>query len=196
MLIVGLTGGIGSGKSTVARFFEALGIPIYIADDRAKELMVNDTALKQAIIELLGVAAYAENGNLNRAYIASQVFSHADLLNRLNALVHPAVGKDFKKWVNSQNSPYVIKEAAILFENGNYKQSDKNILVTAPTEMRIERVINRDGATKESILSRMQHQWPDSDKIPLADYIVENIDLEQTQLQVNSLHKELISLKK
>lgn len=196
MLIVGLTGGIGSGKTTVARFFEALGIPIYFADDRAKALMVNSPELKESIVSLLGVTAYTEDGRLNRAYIASQVFNDKALLEELNGLVHPAVGKDFKQWASEQDSPYVIKEAAILFENGNYKAADKNILVTAPIEMRIERVMNRDGARKEDIEARMQHQWPDSEKIPLADYIIENIDLEQTRLQVNSLHKQLISLKK
>ena len=196
MLIVGLTGGIGSGKTTVARFFEALGIPIYFADDRAKALMVNSPELKESIVSLLGVTAYTEDGRLNRAYIASQVFNDKALLEELNGLVHPAVGKDFKQWASQQDSPYVIKEAAILFENGNYKAADKNILVTAPIEMRIERVMNRDGARKEDIEARMQHQWPDSEKIPLADYIIENIDLEQTRLQVNSLHKQLISLKK
>ena len=196
MLIVGLTGGIGSGKTTVARFFEALGIPIYFADDRAKALMVNSPELKESIVLLLGVTAYTEDGRLNRAYIASQVFNNKALLEQLNGLVHPAVGKDFKQWASEQDSPYVIKEAAILFENGNYKAADKNILVTAPIDVRIERVMNRDGAKKEDIEARMQHQWPDSEKIPLADYIIENIDLEQTRLQVNSLHEQLISLKK
>lgn len=196
MLIVGLTGGIGSGKSTVARFFEQLGIPIYLADDKAKALMVNDQQLKAAIIDLLGATAYMEDGRLNRAYIAGEVFNKSELLEKLNSLVHPAVANDFKTWASQQNAPYVIKEAAILFENGNYKAADKNILVTAPVEERIKRVISRDGVSRASVLSRMQHQWPDNQKIPLADYVIENIDLRQTQLQVNSLHEQLISLKK
>lgn len=196
MIIVGLTGGIGSGKSTVARFFEELGVPVYFADDRAKALMTHDEVLKRAITELLGESAYMSDGRLNRPYIAGVVFNNADLLDKLNGLVHPAVGKDFKAWAALQNTAYVIKEAAILFENGSYTAADKNILVTAPIELRIERVISRDGATKESILARMQHQWPDEQKIPLADYLIENIDLEQTKKQVNSLHEQLISLKK
>lgn len=196
MLIVGLTGGIGSGKSTVAGYFEKLGIPVYIADDRAKALMVTNAELKAGIIDLLGETAYMPDGRLNRAYIAGQVFNKASLLDSLNALVHPAVGKDFKRWTNQQQSPYVIKEAAILFENGNYKSADKNILVTAPEEVRIQRVMDRDGVPRASVLARMKHQWPDNEKIPLADYVIENIDLQQTQLQVNSLHEQLILLKK
>lgn len=196
MLIVGLTGGIGSGKSTVAGYFEKLGIPVYIADDRAKALMVTNAELKAGIIDLLGETAYMPDGRLNRAYIAGQVFNKASLLDSLNALVHPAVGKDFKRWTNQQQSPYVIKEAAILFENGNYKSADKNILVTAPEEVRIQRVMDRDGVPRARVLARMKHQWPDNEKIPLADYVIENIDLQQTQLQVNSLHEQLILLKK
>lgn len=196
MLIIGLTGGIGSGKSTVAQFFEQLGVPVYYADDRAKALMTGNEELKGAITELLGDSAYMPDGRLNRPYIAGLVFKNADLLDQLNGLVHPAVGKDFKAWAALQNTAYVIKEAAILFENGSYTAADKNILVTAPVELRIERVISRDGATKESILARMQHQWPDEQKIPLADYTIQNINLEQTKKQVNSLHKQLILLKK
>ncbi|NQX76158.1 dephospho-CoA kinase [Gilvibacter sp.] len=196
MISVGLTGGIGSGKTTVARFFEAIGIPIYFADDRAKALMVEDQELIASIKALLGDQAYTYDGRLNRAYIASQVFNDAKLLEALNALVHPAVGKDFKQWAQAQQSPYVIKEAAILFENGSYTHSDANILVTAPESIRLERVMSRDGASEEAVRARMQHQWPDEQKIPLADYVIENIDLEATRKQVNSLHKQLISLKK
>ncbi|WP_435578002.1 dephospho-CoA kinase [Gilvibacter sp.] len=196
MISVGLTGGIGSGKTTVARFFEALGIPIYFADDRAKALMVEDQELIANIKALLGDQAYTEDGRLNRAYIASQVFNDAELLEALNALVHPAVGKDFKQWAQAQQSPYVIKEAAILFENGSYTRSDANILVTAPESIRLKRVMSRDGASEEAVRARMQHQWPDEQKIPLADYVIENIDLEATRKQVISLHEQLISLKK
>ncbi|MDC7997852.1 dephospho-CoA kinase [Gilvibacter sediminis] len=196
MISIGLTGGIGSGKSTVAGFFEELGIPIYYADDRAKSLMVENQELIASIKALLGDQAYTDDGRLNRAYIASQVFSDAELLESLNALVHPAVGKDFSTWAQAQHSPYVIKEAAILFENGSYTRSDATILVTAPENIRLQRVMNRDGASEEAVRARMQHQWPDEQKIPLADYVIENIDLEATRKQVISLHEQLISLKK
>lgn len=196
MMILGLTGGIGSGKTTVARFFEALGVAVYYADDRAKRLMVQDQDLVASIKSLLGQEAYTTDGRLNRAFIASKVFADAELLQQLNQLVHPAVGRDFSKWAQEQEGSYVLKEAAILFENGSYQQADKNILVTAPLETRLERVMKRDGATREAVLARMQHQWPDEQKIPLADFVIENIDLEETRKQVNSLHKQLISFKK
>ena len=196
MMILGLTGGIGSGKTTVARFFEALGVAVYYADDNAKRLMAEDKDLVTSIKSLLGQEAYTADGRLNRAFIASRVFSDKELLQQLNQLVHPAVGQDFAKWLQGQQGSYVLKEAAILFENGSYQQADKNILVTAPLETRLERVMKRDGATREAVLARIQYQWPDEQKIPLADFVIENIDLEETRKQVNSLHKRLISFKK
>lgn len=190
---VGLTGGIGSGKSTIAAMFSELSVAVYVADIEAKKLMVENIELKQEITNLLGERAYA-NDVLNRAYIAKKVFQDAHLLEALNALVHPAVAKHFDAWKSSQKGTYVIKEVAILFENKGEKKCDFTILVTAPISIRIERVLKRDKITKEQILSRMQHQWSDEQKIPLADYVIDNLNLNDSKKAVKDLHKKLISL--
>lgn len=188
--IVGLTGGIGSGKSKAAAYFSELGIPCYIADDRAKELMTSSMTIQQAIINEFGAESYI-NGNLNRPFLASIVFKDTVLLATLNAIVHPAVASDFRSWLLEQNSIYVIKEAAILFENGGAKLCDQVILVTAPKEIRVQRVIDRDKCTKEDVLERMSKQWSDAKKKPLADYIIENIEWKETSRQIEVLHQKL-----
>ena len=188
--IVGLTGGIGSGKSKAAAYFSELGIPCYIADDRAKELMTSSMTIQQAIINKFGAESYI-NGNLNRPYLASIVFKDTVLLAILNTIVHPAVAIDFRSWLLEQNSIYVIKEAAILFENGGAKLCDQVILVTAPKEIRVQRVIDRDKCTKEDVLERMSKQWSDAKKKPLADYIIENIEWKETSRQIEVLHQKL-----
>ena len=188
--IVGLTGGIGSGKSKAAAYFSELGIPCYIADDRAKELMTSSMTIQQAIINEFGAESYI-NGNLNRPFLASIVFKDTVLLATLNAIVHPAVASDFRSWLLEQNSIYVIKEAAILFENGGDKLCDQVILVTAPKEIRVQRVIDRDKCTKEDVLERMSIQWSDAKKKPLADYIIENIEWKETSKQIEVLHQKL-----
>ena len=188
--IVGLTGGIGSGKSKAAAYFSELGIPCYIADDRAKELMTSSITIQQAIINEFGAESYI-NGNLNRPFLASIVFKDTVLLATLNAIVHPAVASDFRSWLLEQNSIYVIKEAAILFENGGAKLCDQVILVTAPKEIRVQRVIDRDKCTKEDVLERMSKQWSDAKKKPLADYIIENIEWKETSRQIEVLHQKL-----
>lgn len=188
--IVGLTGGIGSGKSTAAAYFSELGIPCYISDDRAKELMTSSITIQQAIINEFGAESYI-NGNLNRPFLASIVFKDTVLLATLNAIVHPAVASDFRSWLLEQNSIYVIKEAAILFENGGAKLCDQVILVTAPKEIRVQRVIDRDKCTKEDVLERMSKQWSDAKKKPLADYIIENIEWKETSKQIEVLHQKL-----
>ena len=188
--IVGLTGGIGSGKSKAAAYFSELGIPCYIADDRAKELMTSSMTIQQAIINEFGAESYI-NGNLNRPFLASIVFKDTVLLATLNAIVHPAVASDFRSWLLEQNSIYVIKEAAILFENGGAKLCDQVILVSAPKEIRVQRVIDRDKCTKEDVLERMSIQWSDAKKKPLADYIIENIEWKETSKQIEVLHQKL-----
>ncbi len=190
---IGLTGGIGSGKSTVARFFEALGVPVYHADPRARDLMEQQPDLIHGIRNLLGPQAYATE-RLDRAYIASRVFADPELLQQLNSLVHPAVRNDFQQWVAAQESPYVIQEAAILFENGGYQNFDRMILVTAPQEERIQRVISRDGSSRDAVLKRMENQWPDERKVPLADYVIFNVELEETAGRVSAIHRELLDL--
>ncbi|RZS92600.1 dephospho-CoA kinase [Aquimarina brevivitae] len=193
MRVVGLTGGIGSGKSTVAKMFESLGVPVYIADERAKKLMNTQPNLIKQLKELLGEKAYDANG-LNRAYIAQKVFTDKALLQQLNNIVHPAVADDFKVWVENQktSTPYVIKEAAILFENGGYKNFDFTILVTAPEESRITRVMKRDGVTRQSVLDRIENQWSDSEKVVLADIVISNRDLEKTLPIVKKIHNKIL----
>jgi len=193
MKIVGLTGGIGSGKTTVAKLFKELGVPVYNSDLRAKKLMKNSGEIRTAVIDLLGKDSYVLE-RLNKKYIADKVFSNKELLQKLNAIVHPAVRNDFLRWVKSKKTPYVIQEAAILFENSSYSNFDKIILVKAPKKVRLERILERDNGSKEEILARMENQWDDSEKIPLSDYIIENIDLDQTKLQVEQIHRQLTKI--
>jgi len=191
MIIIGLTGGIGSGKTTVASIFkEVFGVPVYIADVEAKNIMNHSKIVRRKVIELLGKQAYSKN-SINRTFIASKVFNDETLLNGLNAIIHPKVRKHFIKWVSKQKGNYVIKEAAILFENGSYKDCDKTILITAPLELRIERILQRDQSTKHDIIKRMENQWDDKKKIHLADFVINNIKLSQTKAQVHKLHKLL-----
>jgi len=176
MKIIGLTGGIGSGKSTVADLFRTLSIPVYESDARAKNLMNTNAELRNKIEKLLGPQSYI-NGEINRPWIAEQVFGNKELLHQLNSIVHPAVQADAITWANSPelvNSPYVIKESAILFEENLAEQLDGIILVVAPVTIRIERVMARDGMTKDQVEERIQHQWTDEMKIPLSDYVVYN----------------------
>ncbi len=193
MMIVGLTGGIGSGKSTVAGFFKELGVPIYNSDKQAKKLMRKSKKLKKAIIKLLGEDAY-DGKKLNRAGIAKKVFADKELLEALNSLVHPAVKKHFLKWANKQKSTYVIQEAALLFENGSYKNYDKMILVTAPLSVRIARILKRDGSSESEVKSRMKHQLSDKEKSELSDFIIDNIDLDKTKSEVALIHRELLQI--
>jgi len=139
------------------------------------------------LVSLLGNEAYTESG-INRSYVADKIFNDPILLQKVNEIIHPKVRAHFKRWVRKQNTPYVIKEAAILFENGGYKECDKTILIVAPKVQRIKRIMERDGATLEQIEDRMKNQWEDSDKIPLADYVIENTDLESTKSQVIEIH--------
>lgn len=193
MKIIGLTGGIGSGKTTVARMFSELGVPIYIADQRARELTNTSEKIIDGITELFGDRAYTE-GELDRVYVADQVFKNREQLDALNAIIHPEVGRDFTEWCSRQESPYVIKEAAILFESGSYKGCDLVILVIADLENRIERIIKRDGSDRDQILARMSNQWSDDKKSELANIIIENNELESTRKQVEQIHVQLLSL--
>lgn len=190
MKIVGLTGGIGSGKSTVAGFFKSLGVPVYVADDEAKKLMQSQV-ISEKIKGLFGDLAYAE-GLLNREYIAKLVFNDDSLLTQLNKIVHPAVRQHFKEWVEKQDTSYIIQEVAILFENGLEKNCDLTILVTAPLEERIRRVLQRDKTTVEDILSRMKKQWPDRKKLELADFVIHNVDLSNTEKEVRKIHVKIL----
>lgn len=190
MKIVGLTGGIGSGKTTVAKLFSELGVPVYIADDEAKKLTNSSKVIRRKLIELLGDQTYID-GNLNRKYVADKIFNDKVLLNSVNAIIHPKVAAHFEKWVLRQKGNYVIKEAAILFENGGYKKCDVVILVVAPKALRMQRIIERDNASQAEIEQRMDNQWSDNKKKKLANFIIENIEINATRQQVQSIHKSL-----
>ena len=190
MRIIGITGGIGSGKSTIAKVFISMGFPVYNSDTRAKELINSNIDVIDSIKQEFGDDIYSSEG-LYRKKMASIVFSDSDKLQKLNSIVHPAVGLDFDKWANSQNTSFVLKEAAILFETGIYKSLDKTILVTCPKEERINRVMKRDSATKEAIEARMNSQWSEEKKKELADYIIDNSGEEMVIPQVISLINRL-----
>lgn len=193
MIKVGITGGIGSGKSTVCRIFESFNIPIYYADDRAKWLMSNDTIVKNEILSLFGTSAYFPDGSLNRGHIANIVFKNSSKLSELNQIVHPAVAKDGENWFNSlKNTPYAIKEAALLIESGSHKQLDKLIVVTAPIELRIERVMARDNAQRADIEARIAKQMDEAEKVKLADFVIINDGQHPLVPQVMNIHRNLI----
>jgi dephospho-CoA kinase len=172
---IGITGGIASGKSLVSRVLEEMGYPIFYSDRKGKELLRTSTDLKQQITTLLGTEAY-KDGVLNTSYIASLVFRQPELLEKMNAIVHPAVRKSFSEWCDHQNSTIVFNEAAIIFETGMYLNYDATILVTAPLETRISRAMLRDRSSREEVIQRMDRQWPDEKKIPFASFVIVNDD--------------------
>ena len=191
MIIVGLTGGIGTGKTTVANMFIELGIPIYIADVEAKKLMNSSKVIKRELIQLFGTNAYSD-GKINKAFLADKIFNDKDLLVEMNAVIHPKVKTHFKKWIKIQRSLYVIYEAAILFENGGYKECDYIITVTAPETVRIQRIIQRDNSTKQSVRAIMDNQWNDAKKVKLSHFVIENKELSQTAKQVKNIHLKIL----
>lgn len=175
-LKIGITGGIGSGKSSVCKVFNVLGAPVFEADAVARELMETDVELRNGLIDLFGADIYSPNGTLDRKKLAGLIFNDDLKLKKVNELVHPAVRAYFLKWADNQNVPYVIHEAAILFESGFYKMMDYTILVSAPEEERIQRVSRRDGATEQQVRERMQMQWSDAEKRKLATLEIKNAD--------------------
>ena len=193
MKTVGLTGGIGSGKTTVAKMFQELGVPLYIADDRAKQLMNTSKVIKKKLISLFGEEAYT-NSQLNRPFLASKIFENAALLKQMNAIVHPKVGADFLRWKKKQSAPYVLKEAAIIFENNMASQYDFIITVVADLEIRIARVLKRDGTTKDKVLAIVSNQLTDSEKAEQSHFVITNHDLDETKAQVLKIHQELSKL--
>ena len=192
MLKVGITGGIGSGKTTVCKLFEALGIPVYYADDRAKWLMINDPELVEGIKSLFGEEAYLADGQLDRPFIAQKAFGDPALLQKLNALVHPAVAIDGERWHATQSGvPYTLKEAALLFESGSYRFLDRVITVYAPVELRIRRVMERDGVAREAVTARMERQMPEEEKMEKADFVIYNDGSQSLVRQVWRIHRQL-----
>jgi len=192
---IGITGNIGSGKTTAARIFAALGIPVYDADSRAKAVMTDNKLLKEQLTQLFGAETYQLDGSINRNYLANLVFNHQPNLELLNGIVHPAVFADYEIWVEAQKAPYVLKEAALLYESGSYKKLDKIILVTCPQDIRLQRSMARDGASKEAILARMAKQMAEEEKQMRADFILKNDGLELLIPQVMELHKKILQLR-
>ncbi len=195
MLKIGITGGIGSGKSTVSKIFEVLGVKVFYADDQAKRIMTTDPILMADIKRTFGEVSYFEDGTLNRKHIAGIVFNNEAELAKLNAITHPAVFRAFDAWVAQvTDTPYIIKEAALLFEASSYKICDKTIMVYAPLEMRIDRVMARDNLTREEALARNARQFTDEQKIKLADYLIKNDDSELVIPQVLALHQQFLKM--
>lgn len=190
MYKVGITGGIGSGKSTVCDMLSGYGIAVYVADDRAKELMTESEQLRSALVAAFGEATY-DGGKLNRAYLAESVFSNTEALVRLNAIVHPAVMADFDRWAEEQEGEYVVLESAILFEAGLDDRVDTTVAVMAPKDIRLQRAMQRDGATREQIERRMDNQLSDDRRCTLSKYAIVNILLEDLQDDVEQLHRRL-----
>lgn len=192
-MIVGLTGGIGSGKTTVARIFQQIGIPVFVADEVSKALLDTNLQLQAQLVDLLGEELLLD-GRVNRAFMANKIFNDEDLLRQANALIHPAVAEAFVNWYNSQEAPYVLREAAILFESESHVDCDKVIVVLAPEDLRLKRVMTRSGETASQVKSRMSKQWPQEKKAALADFLIHN-DLEQMLIpQVLQVHESLIHI--
>lgn len=193
MLKIGITGGIGSGKTTVCHLFETLHIPVYYADDAAKWLMNNNADLIIAIKNAFGSDVYNDQNQLQRTKLANIVFSNANARKLLEGFVHPAVEQHNQQWIEQhKNAPYVLKEAALIFESGSYKHLDKVITVTAPLELRISRVIKRDNATPEQVEARIAAQMPDEEKIRLSDFVIYNNEQQMLIPQVMHIHEQIM----
>lgn len=195
MLKIGITGNIGSGKTTVSKVFEVLGVPVFYADEAAKNVMTADEILIGEIKAAFGADSYFNDGSLNRKHIANIVFNDTTQLAKLNSIVHPAVFRAFDTWVaNIKNAPYVMKEAALLFESSSYKMCDKTIMVDAPLELRIKRVMQRDGFSREEILSREARQFTEERKVAMADFVIKNDATQLVIPQVLDLHAQFLAL--
>lgn len=195
-LKIGVTGGIGSGKSMVCRIFQILQVPVFEADGEAKLIMNQNPVVRSALVGLLGENIYDEKGKLDRQVMAQKIFNNRNLLDKVNNIVHPAVRQRFLEWWMQQTAPYVIQEAAILFESGAYTLMDKNILVLSSEELRIKRLAGRDGLTAQQIKSRMANQWPDNRKLPLANLVIYNDENEFVINQVLKIHQTILNYAK
>ena len=195
-LRIGVTGGIGVGKSTVCEIFKKIGIPIYDADTRAKYLMTHDPALIREIKDGFGWDAYKRNNELNRDYLAKIVFNNEEKLQALNGMVHPRVGQDYEQWVlDNRDKPYSIKEAALLFEAKSYKSLHKIIVITCPINTRIERIMKRDHVKKEDVLKRINNQMTDKERLDRADFVIYNDGRKSLIEQALSIHHEILELR-
>lgn len=195
-LKIGITGGIGSGKTTACRIFEQLGIPVYYADERAKQLMAEEPELRSEIIRIFGPEAYRADGQLNRQHIAKQAFNDQALLQQLNAAVHPAVARDSQAWHEQQQKvPYTLKEAALLYESGSDKALDKVIVVSAPEQLRLQRVMQRDGVDEAAVRARMDRQMLQEEKVRRADFVLHNDGKQSLIQQIQRIHQTLQRLR-
>lgn len=192
MIKLGITGGIGSGKSTVCKVFRALGVPVFEADVEAKKLMNENEQVKQQLMKRYGGNLYVSSG-LNRGLLAEIIFNNKSEIEFVNSIVHPSVQNKFNTWYAQQNSPYVIEEAAILFESGGYVKMDATILVTAPIDERIQRVMQRDNTTREQVMNRINNQWSDEKKIKLATYVINNSDEQLIIPELIKIHQEMLN---
>jgi dephospho-CoA kinase len=195
MIKVGITGGIGSGKSTVCRIFETLGVPVYYADDRAKKIMTANKQVKKAIMDVFGKQAYFSNGRINRKFISEIIFQQPEKRSLLNAIVHPAVLEDGRKWNESQNAAVTLKEAALLIQSGSHKEMDYVILVECPLELRIPRVMKRNKLSKQEVLNRIQSQMSDEEMRKFADFRIHNDGQVSLIHQVMKIYREIINTK-
>lgn len=194
MLKIGLTGGIGSGKTTVCELFIILGIPVFYSDEASKNILNNNSEVKKELTGMFGAEVYDASGSINRKALASIVFAKPEALVKLNHIVHPLVRTAFLDWVKAQSAPYVIKEAAILIESGAYKDVDAIVSVYAPDSTRIKRVMARDGVLKEAVELRMKRQMAENEKLKFSDYILYNDDLQLLLPQVLKLHASFLPL--
>lgn len=190
MYKVGITGGIGSGKSVVSGMLRDRGVAVYTSDSRAKDIMATDEGVRKQLVERFGAEVFG-SGELNRAYLAERVFTSRDELAALNAIVHPAVLADFECWAEAQEGDYVVLESAILFESGFDRCVDVAVAVMAPEELRIERVMGRDGVTREQVEERMRNQFTDDERCSRSKYAVVNIELDELEEDVEQLHRRL-----
>jgi dephospho-CoA kinase len=193
MKTIGLTGGIGSGKSSVARIFSSLGMPVFYADASGKKVLESDAEVVKAVTELIGEEAFDEKGKANRAHIASIVFNDQSKLEALNAIIHPAVGRDFQQWKTQQKAVYCLREAAILFESGSHKDCEAVICVSAAKAVRVKRVMDRDQVSATEVEARMAKQMPQAEKEELSDFVIQNNGDESLISQVIKIHTTLIS---
>ena len=198
-LQVGITGGIGAGKTTVCRIFEALGVPVYYADERARHILMRNHELHQELRDHFGEEIFDREGKPDRKKIAAIVFNDKEKLQTLNGLIHPRVGTDWADWADWVSSrdyafPYVLKEAALLFESGSYKQLDRIICVAAPDDLRISRVVSRDGVSGEDVKLRMKNQLSQELKISLSQFLILNDEKESLIQQVIRVHRKILKL--
>ncbi len=193
MLKIGITGGIGSGKTTVCRLFEIMGVPVYYSDEVSKELLRSDAEVKAFVINAFGDTIIDQHGAVDRKKLAAIVFNNKFELDKLNAILHPAVALHFVNWLTKQTSDYILKETAILFESGAYKNLDQVIAVVAPLELKISRSIKRDGVSKDAILARIQNQLNDEEKIKRSSFVIYNDEAQLLMPQVLMIHQQLVN---